>query len=183
VTYRLGDIGPGGGLVFLIDGGLRYEMAPNAWSGVPNVNGSLCDTVPTLVPGANGTAIGTGFANTAAMAASVACSSDAAAAVLAYGGSDASTGQWFLPSKDELNAMCNFSRNPIAPPTGGCSAGAIDAGFAAGPFAFAPDPANTWSSSQIDATNNWFLKLGPSSGLSFNAPKYVALYFRPIRSF
>ena len=32
-VYNIGDIGPGGGLVFFISGGLTYEMAPKTWSG------------------------------------------------------------------------------------------------------------------------------------------------------
>ncbi|MCX6428242.1 MAG: hypothetical protein NT152_01465 [Actinobacteria bacterium] len=51
------------------------------------------------LPGASGTGIGEGFANTAAMAT---LTSPAAAAVLAYPGSDSSAGQWFIPSFDEL---------------------------------------------------------------------------------
>ena len=31
VSYAVGDIGPGGGLVFLIDNGVHYEMAPANW--------------------------------------------------------------------------------------------------------------------------------------------------------
>ena len=33
VSYRVGETGPGGGLVFLISGGKTYEMAPKTWSG------------------------------------------------------------------------------------------------------------------------------------------------------
>ena len=85
----------------------------------------------TDVPLAVGTAVGTGAGNTAAMAASVGCNSDAAAAVLAYGGANASVGQWFLPSQDELNSMYAY----------------IDSISDAAEFGFVGDV--YWSSSQL----------------------------------
>ena len=39
----VGDIGPGQGLVFLISGELRYEMAPNTWSGTNDRGFSICE--------------------------------------------------------------------------------------------------------------------------------------------
>ena len=70
-TCVLGNIGPGGGLVFLIDGATRYEMALKSWSGsdTPDASATWCDG-PNIVSGTLGIAVGTGKANTAAMAAS-----------------------------------------------------------------------------------------------------------------
>ena len=179
LTYRVGDIGPGGGLVFLISGGLTYEMAPNTWSG------SSSDDTPTLswcgntfsnISGAVGTAVGTGSANTAAIAASVRCSSNAAAAVRAYTGGGLM--DWFLPSKDELNAMCNYSRNPGTVPTGACT-GAQDGTFAAGTYGFVSDL--YWSSSQSGFVSAWYQGLdlwGQASGSKGNS-----LRVRPVRAF
>jgi hypothetical protein len=186
VTYQLGDIGPGGGLVFLISGGLTYEMAPNTWSGAgtPDEIASYCDSQSTDVSAANGTAVGTGSANTAAMAASGSCSSDAAAAVLAYGGTDSSTGQWFLPSQDELNAMCNYSRNPSAPaaPSVSCyeSGGTVqDGDFASDTYGFISDP--YWSSSQMDRAQAWAQHF--NDGNKYFDVKNEPLRGRPIRAF
>jgi len=190
-VYNLGDIGPGGGLVFYIDSvsGLRYEMAPTNWSGAgtPDAVASWCDGIFTDIPGANGAAIGTGAANTAAMADSVGCGSDAAAAVLAYPGNDSSAGQWFVPSKDELNAMCNYSRNPTSPaaPSGSCFGTAPgtpqDGTFASGKFGF-ETTIGYWSSSQVD--DNYSLiqdfRDGDASGVSL---KTFAWHVRPIRAF
>ena len=184
-TYALGDTGPGGGLVFLISGGLRYEMAPKTWSGAgtPDAQATWCYGL-TDVPSANGTAVGTGAANTAAMAASSACSSDAAAAVLAYAPAGTTAGQWFLPSKDELNAMCNYSRNPTAPaaPSVSCygSAGSTqDVTFAAGTYGFASD--YYWSSSQINTNRAWYQLL--YNGNQFDDDKDATRRVRPVRAF
>jgi hypothetical protein len=184
VTYRLGDTGPGGGKVFYIDSGsgLRYEMAPKTW-GAGESGLTWCDGL-TDVPVAIGTVVGTGAANTAAMAASGACSSNAAAAVGLYAPAGSSAGQWFLPSMDELNAMCNYSRNPDAPaaPTVSCygASGTSQNGtFAIGAYGFAS--AYYWSSSQYDAsgtrTQNW--TVGGQNGAS----KSGTLRVRPIRAF
>ena len=178
-TYALGDIGPGGGLVFLISGGLTYEMAPNTWSGAgtPDVAASWCDGF-TDVPAATGTAVGTGAANTAAMAASVACSSNAVAAVLAYAPAGTSAGQWYLPSTDELNAMCNFARNPTTPPTGACT-GLQDVTFSTGRYGFAGIV--YWTSTQ-STVNTASIQL-PDDGSVGASSKSLVLRIRPVRAF
>jgi hypothetical protein len=177
-TCVLGDIGPGGGLVFLISGGTTYEMAKKTWSG------SSSDDTPTLtwcsnttsdITGAVGTAIGAGSANTTAMQ-SPACTSGAGVSARAYRGGGLS--DWFLPSKDELNAMCNYWINPTTPPTGVCT-GAVstgDYGFTSGIY---------WSSSQASApaTVAWAQKL--INGDLYNPFKSDSLNqrVRPVRAF
>ena len=152
-------------MVFLISGGLTYEMAPKAWSGAgtPDAGETYCDTTPNDVPGAAGTAVGTGAANTAAMSASSACSSNAAAAVLAYAPAGTSAGQWFLPSKDELNAMYGYKSSIVD---------TAKYGFASGSY---------WGSSQLSADVAWDQDLvngGPDTAFKFNS-----LRVRPIRAF
>ena len=184
--YPLGSFGPGGGLVFYIDptSGLHYEMAPKSWiDGDYGLGISLCLGL-TDVPDANGVAIGTGRANTAAFAASAECTSSAAAAVLGYGGTDDSAGQWFLPSKDELNALCYYSRHVEATqdPTVSCyetSGTTQNAGFSSGDYGFVDD--SYWSSTQ------WIFGYGWSQyfllGSQVHNPKDAPLHVRPIRSF
>jgi hypothetical protein len=162
--------------VFLISGGLTYEMAPNTWSNGTDPSLSMCAS-PSPIPLPSATAVGTGEANTAAIAASVFCGSVAAAAVLAYGGTDSSTGQWFLPSQDELNEMCNYSRNPAAPPTGACT-GAQDSTFAASAFGFS---GFLWSSSQKSDANQWFQSF--NDGSQSHMQKWLSNTVRPIRAF
>ena len=131
-----------------------------------------------------------GSANTAAIkarmtAGSVASSSYAAGMASAYTGGGLT--DWFLPSKDELNAMCNYSRNPTAPaaPSVSCygSAGSTqNVTFAAGTYGFASD--YYWSSCQnvqISTSYAWvqgFVRGGRSAD-GKNGPLQV----RPVRSF
>ena len=190
-TYALGDIGPGGGLVFLISGGLTYEMAPKAW-GAGESGLSWCDTAPIDVVGTN-TAVGKGAANTVAMAASGSCGSNAAAAVLAYAPTGSSAGQWFLPSKDELNAMCNYSRSPSSPalPSVSCygTAGSTqDTTFASSAYGFTISRSgvpnsNYWSSSQDNSSDAWYQDLSDGQTTGHADKAVYALRVRPVRAF
>ena len=159
-SYALGDIGPGGGLVFLISGGLTYEMAPKTWSGgLTDPNPAWCDDTSSSIAGATGTAIGTGSANTTAMQA--ACTSGAAVDVGAYAGGGQT--DWFLPSKDELFAMYNYKGSIVDTATYGFE--------------------GAWyrTSSQFDAIKAWSRYFGFELQSSRN--KGFGDYVRPIRAF
>jgi len=165
----IGDTGPGGGIVFYDAGSLqswgRYlEAAPNTWSntaGDPKMEWGCSNA---FTPGALGTAIGTGAANTAAIVAGCFISGDAAklADALTFGGKS----DWFLPSKDELNLMyINLKRQGI---------GDLDA-------------VGYWSSSEILAGAAWFqffyggdLGVEGDQGYGF---KFYAYSVRPVRAF
>ena len=174
----VGDIGPGGGLVFLKHQGTCYEMAPKTWGAGETSGLSWCDA-NTTVSNAMGTAIGTGPANTAALSAASECSSDAAAAVLAYATNNTVAGQWFLPSKDELNAMCNYSRNLTAPSSEICS-GAQNEAFAAGTYGL--ETQRYWSSSQGSNCYSWSQSM-EAGGQSCYSWMSDLMRIRPIRSF
>lgn len=150
LTYNIGDVGPGGGIVFYASAtpftsvgsacntACHYlEFAPKGWattSAVPEdvtYNGQVIRTRtdanvdPILVwsdgaftgdgSGSNvisiGTAIGTGMLNTTQMAANTVTTGKgmrfAFQAAQAYAG-NATAGEWFLPSMDELNELCKF---------------------------------------------------------------------------
>jgi len=179
-VYNLGDIGPGGGLVFLIANGVHYEMAPKSWGANETVIPEWCSDHGN--PLATGTVIGTGSGNTTSMLTSaspfVACTSSAPAAVRAYLGGGFS--DWFLPALDELNAMCNYSRSPSSPvrPDAACNGGQ-DATFATNAFGFAS--VCYWSSSQYTLYSGWCQDFDDSD------PKYwykgFGLKLRPIRTF
>jgi len=127
--------------------------------------------------------VGMGAANTDAIIARmneppvIPSANYAAGLARGYTGAGGTT-NWFLPSRDELNAMCNYSRNPTTPPTGTCT-GDQDGTFATGAFGFADG--SYWSSSQGDAFFAWFQFFG--NGSQANASKGAALAVRPVRAF
>jgi len=181
-TYSLGETGPGGGLVFLISGGKTYEMAPKAWGtgGAVDPADKWCSDEVNSV--ATGTAVGTGSANTTAMLTSaslfVACTLSAPNAVRAYNGGGLT--DWFLPSKDELNAMCNYSRTWTGTPSTLPCTGVQNPTFAAGTYGFASD--GYWSSSQFTyETYAWDQILG--DGDQSDSAKFDFLRVRPVRAF
>ena len=155
----LGDIGPGGGLVFLISGGKTYEMAPQDWSGESETKGDWCN-VTTSIAGATGTAVGTGKDNTAAMDA--ACTSGAGQRASDYDGGGLT--DWFLPSKNELGEMYSYGNSTTLP---------LEFTFGSGGY---------WSSSQVDTTKAWVRNL--EDGSQWKSGKdNTNIRPRPIRSF
>jgi len=94
---------------------------------------------------------------------------------------------WFLPSEDELNAMCNYSRNLSASPdpTVSCYGGSgtsQDGTFAGGDYGFASGrDFYYWSSSQKDRRFVWSRILG--DGFSSDDAKGDAMRVRPVRAF
>ena len=71
---------------------------PQSWGGIPTC----------FVSGANGTAIGTGEKNTADIVATK-CANDGIPARLAADYSESGESDWFLPSADEMNALCKWA--------------------------------------------------------------------------
>ncbi|GAB6391076.1 MAG: DUF1566 domain-containing protein [Treponematales bacterium] len=107
-TYKIGDTGPGGGMVFYDKGNYRdgwrfLECAPASaeetarWSGISfNLSGTQ-------------TGVGTGKRNTELIVAALERRGESGRAAqicdeLVFGGYD----DWFLPSKDELNRMYTY---------------------------------------------------------------------------
>ncbi len=195
----VGDTGPGGGKVFYVLGGsetvpgaacglsCRYlEAAPAGWNsgGSPDPilqwgggsrTAGQCSN--KVIPGAAGTGIGSGFANTTAIMAD--CpntdplnpqSAPAALAASTYAptvNGVVVTG-WFLPSKDELNALDTSNR----PSSDNGVGGLFPSGF-------------YWSSSQGDVENAWGQAVGLGGGFywqNFNVKNDVTRV-RPVRAF
>ena len=109
-----------------------------------------------------------GSANTAAIkarmtAGSVASSDYAAGMASAYAGGGLT--DWFLPSKDELNAMYTYSL------VGGFNS-ATYGGFTS---------VCCWSSSQASASTAWTQSL--LNGSQYGGGKYGTLGVRPVRAF
>jgi len=102
--YAVGDIGPAGGFIFhenpnyATDGWRYLEAAPFDQSA-----GTTWGCFRRTIPGARGTAVGTGKQNTADMLQS--CTEPGTAAVLCSSLVLNGTRGWFLPSRDELALM------------------------------------------------------------------------------
>ena len=167
--YRVGQTGPDGvGTIFYVDmarpkGSQYFEVACIGWS--DGTCGGTDLTYPRAewgcyganIPGADGTAIGTGEQNTSDILASCATVGIAAqlADVLVLGGQS----DWFLPSKDELNQMYVNKE--------------AQGGFPALGF---------WSSSEHDADDAWLqnFDFGLQRSFIYKDSDYSVL---PVRAF
>lgn len=158
----IGGTGPGGGIVFYVASspqpwGRCLEAAPQTWSGETADPVAAWGCAATNITGAQGTAIGTGQANTTAIVA--ACTINGIAARLAdnliFGGKL----DWFLPSKDALAQMY---------------ANAINIG------GFATD-IYYWSSSVFSPFHAWFQSF--NGGYQSASIKNNLGYVRPVRAF
>jgi len=156
--YKIGDKGPAGGWVFYdkgnSKGGWRYlEAAPEDQS-TPAEWGCY----EKSIPGAKGTAIGTGKSNTEAIVKSCGEAKIAAKLCTAYRGGGKS--DWFLPSKDELDLICkNLNLKGVG-------------GFAA---------SNYWSSSEFNGDDAW--SQGFYTGYQYGHVKYGTGRVRAVRAF
>lgn len=172
--YEVGNVGPGGGIVFYVadepfacgfDLSLfcQYlEVAPNGWydnDNDPARTWSAVSNWETSVEGAGRTAIGTGYANSAAIASQAGndTTNSAAPEATAYTGGDQV--DWYLPSKDELDSL--YAQKEIV------------GGFTTGN--------NYWSSSEYSNEGAWNQNFG--SGEQGPNGKFDARAVRPIRAF
>ena len=125
---------------------------------------------------AQGTAIGTGYANTSAIILQSSSTGRAATTARAYQGGGKT--DWFLPSKLELNQLCRYAWNLTVNNTDTtCTGmtGTISAGLSSAVY---------WSSSEFVSTTAWYQNMGSGyqgSAGSKNSPSY-ATYVRPVRA-
>ena len=213
----VGDTGPGGGTVFYDAGstqswGRYLEVAPSSWTtGVSNPNlitgweSWRANSDPGLAISMDlgdlpnrPTSIGSGAANTEAIYRRELVRSglgSAATAVKSYAGTDGSTlGQWFIPSLDELSAMCAYFSGVPVNQFGGCSGNAV-AGLG-GSGSFSSDAYNGalgayyWSSSSGSATGTFggrsvgqTYMMNMSNGVASSDWHDRGYFVRPIRAF
>lgn len=171
VTYRVGEVGPGGGTVFYVD--MARAAGSQFWEVGSDLGLKDWGCKGTDIAG-TGTAIGTGEANTAAIMTICAMADIASrvAAVPAGGYSD-----WFLPSQDELNQLCKYARTQ--------STAVVDQaircdGTGTLRSEFVHD--NYWTSTQYDANEARYQYFG--NGIESSARKLAdSLGVLPVRSF
>jgi hypothetical protein len=210
-VYKVGDRGPGGGIVYYVSANnftspgstcnttCRYlEVAPATWqsAGASVANDTyyrMSDNI-TVATGQNTTTAGTesgfagekfnwkigqGFYNTSVMKVAGATSA-AQAKVLAYAGGSF-TGQWFIPSMNELNELCKYARGQTSGVvTVACnSGGTLKSGTANDLGGFGGD--YYWASSEIDAAYARRLYFG--NGGQYSTLKNDTNLLRPIRAF
>jgi len=184
-TYKVGDTGPGGGLIFFVDyydqySGFDYlEAAPVGWGNAITVNqGGLTGettgspTVDPLMKWCSNTslllgldawansAVGVGGSNTST--ANTTCAGGAIQAVSDYTGG--TKDDWFLPSIGEAMLMYTNLRQ-------------------VGVGGFSTD--YYWSSSEGNASTAWSqgFGVGDQSGLGDGDKKFYAGFVRPVRAF
>jgi hypothetical protein len=164
--YAPGDVGPAGGFIFYdnpnraADGWRHLEAAPLDQSA-----GAKWGCFRRAIPGARGTAVGTGRENTADILA--ACSEPGTAAHLAATLILNGIGGWFLPSRDELAAMYSNLKA-----TG-------DGDFRDGGMA---DNGTYWTSSQESADMAWHIDFPDNGRLHYDDKDFPRLV-RAIRAF
>jgi hypothetical protein len=198
----VGDFGPGGGRVFYVASGSGFacgatmsdrcnylEVSPPAlglasfdndatfttartWAQTSNQSIS----VPTISDSVTATAIGRGYNNTLAIIAQGNSNPATSAAALAQSYSGGGKTDWHLPSKDEMQQLCNWSINSACFPSGRTLNSGVGAtGFVAAAY---------WTSSQLTATT--------ASGPAFqqggfqstqSRSKSESALVRPIRAF
>jgi hypothetical protein len=178
VTYALGDTGPAGGFVFYItaDGLHGLEAAP---SDQDTGTGIRWDTelTPYTDTSAIGDGVGAGAMNTMLIIANQGADSTTYAAGIAANlvikHLNVDYGDWYLPSKYELNLMWKN----LADPNGNGRADGFDSDSVGG-FA----SSNYWSSSQYISNFAWFQYFGNGYQDVFNFKLYAA-GVRAVRAF
>jgi hypothetical protein len=197
--YNVGDLAPGGGTVFydagtpqswgryLVAAATDYFAATNSTPYPSEVQWgcyNMADVRASIVTGATGTAFGTGKANTDKILA--ACKETGIAADVARkysttntAGAPGAAGQWFLPSRDELNELCKIYSNgrtdtgQYASSQDGCTGSGNPTGGFSQYFCY-------WSSSETGgwiAYNQSFFWGSYMNG----AVKYIPCAVRPVR--
>ena len=165
----IGLKGPGGGIVFMTPStlgntsGLFYEAAPSTWSSPEgDPNSAWCNNTNTLL-GIGSTVSGTGAMDGAAKTTVMlgVCTSGAANLAAAYTATvnGVAYGDWFLPSKGELNQMY-ANQTAIG-------------GF---------DGIYYWSSSEYNFKDAW-LQVFLTGQRAFSDKSQATFYVRPIRAF
>jgi hypothetical protein len=185
---QAGDTGPGGGVIFYVaqttftqvgaTGSMcsvecKYlEAAPKTWSGGSgDFLWSWSGDTSTVI-GTTSSAIGAGYSNTLAMVTQSNTPDKAGTKSRAYR-DPSNLSDWYLPSTDELNALCKWARGVIGTPENIlCSGGTLKSEFRGSFY---------WSSTETNAATA-LLQQFASGGQNDQGPKDYTGYVRPIRA-
>jgi hypothetical protein len=164
-TYKVGDTGPGGGIIFFVD---RFdEYADFTYLEVAPVSTEVTRSWATganqtaLVAGADSKALGGGLQNTIDIAAQAGNVAATCAAVYCDTLTSGSKSDWYLPSLAEMKMVWEV----------------VYLNLGAGSFV----SAGYWTSSENAASNAWWQSL--NVGNQNTDGKNASYYVRPIRRF
>ena len=193
VAFKVGDAGPGGGIVFYVaptpfacgenmEATCKYLEAattngttPSTWTPNSQPNWDCYNTnVMTDLQRTASAEIGRGRANTK-MLTGATCNLATSAASIAKAYNGGGKTDWFLPSQKELNELCKYARNQTTGNTSAACAtsGPFRSGFVAG---------NYWSSSEYNVNYAWLLDL-QNGGQPYWNTKTNNDHVRPVREF
>jgi hypothetical protein len=129
--------------------------------------------------GSTGTGIGTGYANTSAMILQSDTAGKAGTVARAFQGGGKT--DWFLPSKDELNALCKWAANDtvnvVCNNSGSGGLSLTNGGFASWPY---------WSSSESNSSTSLIQRFTSGSGFGGQGAEGKSanyIHVRPVRAF
>ena len=209
-TCKVGDAGPGGGLVYYVHRGNFacgptlaancniLEVAPGGWSGVAADPAKLwavtanqtADVVP--IPPLDGIAndsaaynnalaIGLGYKNSDLIVAQGNDTTTAAGVARAYTGG--SKTDWYLPTTAELNLLCQWNHRVTQNVTTVCigSTATLNTGIGASGSGFVSSVDYYWSSSENLANYAWSQQF--DFGSQSTSLKNYTWYVRPVRAF
>ena len=160
-TYAVGDFAQGG-VVFYVDASGKHGLVAD----IVDISGTFQWSNEFEVTGATGNGIGAGEMNTALIIASTPDFNSVAksCANLNKGG----YGDWYLPSKEELNLMYQNKATINATATANGGSSFVDSGF-------------YWSSTEVDNGDVWFQ--GFNDGFQLNVSKGNFELVRAVRAF
>jgi phage baseplate assembly protein gpV len=166
--YKVGDTGPGGGVIFFVDRfneypGFTYlEVAPSSTEVSRTWTTNVNSNQTTAVSGADSKALGAGHQNTIDIVAQA--GNVAATCAAAYCADLTSGGQsdWYLPSLAEMKMVYDV----------------VHLNLSVGGFVYN----QYWTSSEYDATTAWNQNF-QQGGQSTYPGKSYSTYVRPVRRF
>jgi hypothetical protein len=186
-TYKIGDTGPGGGIIFFVDyhgqyDGLDYlEVAPRGWgNGIATTAGETtggetldpnlkwCSNITNLLgPGTwSSSAIGAGVSNTSTADSICTTGAIQAAADYSVSNSRGTFSEWYLPSIGELMVLY-LNLRPLG----------------LGDFVVSTSTVTYASSTEVFDTGTSYWTHDWTSGNQNTRSKATVYYVRPIRSF